>query len=174
MATTCRFASVSVPARLLTAGQLECTSPFPAVVGYVPVEISTNGQDFSTTGVHFEFQRPMAVRALEPSRGPIEGGTFVNVTGYGFSARAASLGYIWCRFNTTSVAAAWRSTTELHCIAPRHATGATSVEVTINEQQHSNDGIRFEYEVVAAYSVCLLYTSPSPRDATLSRMPSSA
>ena len=25
-----------------------------------------------------------------------------------------------------------------------------------------------------AYSVCLLYTSPSPRDATLSRMPSSA
>ena len=27
---------------------------------------------------------------------------------------------------------------------------------------------------VAAYSRCLLYTSPSPRDATLSRMPSSA
>ena len=25
-----------------------------------------------------------------------------------------------------------------------------------------------------AYSICLLYTSPSPRDATLSRMPSSA
>ena len=24
------------------------------------------------------------------------------------------------------------------------------------------------------YSICLLYTSPSPRDATLSRMPSSA
>ena len=27
---------------------------------------------------------------------------------------------------------------------------------------------------VAAYLACLLYTSPSPRDATLSRMPSSA
>ena len=27
---------------------------------------------------------------------------------------------------------------------------------------------------VAIYSICLLYTSPSPRDATLSRMPSSA
>ena len=26
----------------------------------------------------------------------------------------------------------------------------------------------------AVYAVCLLYTSPSPRDATLSRMPSSA
>ena len=29
-------------------------------------------------------------------------------------------------------------------------------------------------ELVAAVNICLLYTSPSPRDATLSRMPSSA
>mgnify|MGYP003311436271 CR=1 FL=1 len=28
--------------------------------------------------------------------------------------------------------------------------------------------------VVVLFSLCLLYTSPSPRDATLSRMPSSA
>ena len=28
--------------------------------------------------------------------------------------------------------------------------------------------------IVAADRICLLYTSPSPRDATLSRMPSSA
>ena len=28
--------------------------------------------------------------------------------------------------------------------------------------------------IIAAILVCLLYTSPSPRDATLSRMPSSA
>ena len=27
---------------------------------------------------------------------------------------------------------------------------------------------------LAAFAICLLYTSPSPRDATLSRMPSSA
>ena len=38
------------------------------------------------------------------------------------------------------------------------------------------DGVRFE-EVFFTYpgqTTCLLYTSPSPRDATLSRMPSSA
>ena len=29
-------------------------------------------------------------------------------------------------------------------------------------------------EYAAKYATCLLYTSPSPRDATLSRMPSSA
>ena len=31
-----------------------------------------------------------------------------------------------------------------------------------------------EDETILWYSPCLLYTSPSPRDATLSRMPSSA
>ena len=30
------------------------------------------------------------------------------------------------------------------------------------------------FVLLAAISTCLLYTSPSPRDATLSRMPSSA
>ena len=34
------------------------------------------------------------------------------------------------------------------------------------------DSIKIENETVA--KICLLYTSPSPRDATLSRMPSSA
>ena len=31
-----------------------------------------------------------------------------------------------------------------------------------------------EFSAVCPFSGCLLYTSPSPRDATLSRMPSSA
>ena len=33
---------------------------------------------------------------------------------------------------------------------------------------------QFFRELVTEESICLLYTSPSPRDATLSRMPSSA
>ena len=155
-AAMCRFGPVAVPARLLTLGhpgQLECISPLPAVAGYVSVEVSMNGQDYSSTGVHFEYQQPVSIRALEPSRGPIEGGTFVNVTGSGFSARAALLGYVWCRFNSTSVAVAWRSSTELHCISPRHQAGAVSVELTQNEQQYTRDNVRFEFEVVAAYTI---------------------
>ena len=31
-----------------------------------------------------------------------------------------------------------------------------------------------EVHIIATNGICLLYTSPSPRDATLSRMPSSA
>ena len=35
----------------------------------------------------------------------------------------------------------------------------------------SPEGIQ---NILGIYDICLLYTSPSPRDATLSRMPSSA
>ena len=149
----CRFGEVAVPARLLSAGQLECTSPRPAAPGYVALEVSTNGRDFSASGVHFEYLRPVALRALEPVRGPVGGGTFVNVTGSGFSARSAQLGYVWCRFNTSAVAAAWARATEVHCIAPAHAPGVTVVALTLNEQQHTSGGARFEYEVGAAHSV---------------------
>ena len=68
----CRFGGVAVPARVLAPGQLECTSPVPAAAGYVAVEVSTNGRDFSSSGVHFEYLRPVSVRALEPAAGRIE------------------------------------------------------------------------------------------------------
>ena len=40
-----------------------------------------------------------------------------------------------------------------------------------NVPKNGDSSKRFKFQVVIA---CLLYTSPSPRDATLSRMPSSA
>ena len=38
----------------------------------------------------------------------------------------------------------------------------------------NEDEVRIFIELASKYNICLLYTSPSPRDATLSRMPSSA
>ena len=38
----------------------------------------------------------------------------------------------------------------------------------------TDDQLRLLKQLIKAANVCLLYTSPSPRDATLSRMPSSA
>ena len=43
-------------------------------------------------------------------------------------------------------------------------------DLNVNEDSF----LAFEVEHMSAYYTCLLYTSPSPRDATLSRMPSSA
>ena len=41
-------------------------------------------------------------------------------------------------------------------------------------KKHAFDADRLRASCEASLSSCLLYTSPSPRDATLSRMPSSA
>ena len=45
--------------------------------------------------------------------------------------------------------------------------------LTLDENKVSFDGYYFPYKLVRD-KVCLLYTSPSPRDRTRSRMPSSA
>ena len=50
-------------------------------------------------------------------------------------------------------------------------------EATIEEEETSTEDVVAEEETtetVAEYDVCLLYTSPSPRDLSTSRMPSSA
>ena len=51
--------------------------------------------------------------------------------------------------------------------------------ITMHARKNGDHGIKvwIEFEkqgVLKKFSYCLLYTSPSPRDATLSRMPSSA
>ena len=56
----------------------------------------------------------------------------------------------------------------LENVEVRYAGGASTAQVVINEQVAGTDGQSVEL------TSCLLYTSPSPRDATLSRMPSSA
>ena len=49
-----------------------------------------------------------------------------------------------------------------------------SVEERIDALTRELEALRLGGDVIEADSSCLLYTSPSPRDATLSRMPSSA
>ena len=44
----------------------------------------------------------------------------------------------------------------------------------LNAFPYPADGTQRTVTAAGMYSICLLYTSPSPRDATLSRMPSSA
>ena len=62
------------------------------------------------------------------------------------------------------------------CIYPLHL--HTIIFTTYHSLHRISDSLDIEVDTIyfdeAHNSVCLLYTSPSPRDATLSRMPSSA
>ena len=56
-----------------------------------------------------------------------------------------------------------------------NSTKQVTLETMINHSKSVRLGIKKSLMVVdMPYNTCLLYTSPSPRDATLSRMPSSA
>ena len=59
--------------------------------------------------------------------------------------------------------------------------GATVTKILVPDRDGVVDDVALGYDHLASYQrgddrpyFCLLYTSPSPRDATLSRMPSSA
>ena len=54
---------------------------------------------------------------------------------------------------------------------PRHHHGIALAEVFASTKPRGQAAVVLSYLTA---STCLLYTSPSPRDATLSRMPSSA
>ena len=142
-----------MPARRVAAGVLACATPRARTPGYVAVEVAADGHEFTSGGAHFEYQRAHRVRALAPSSGPAEGGALVRVAGHGFARRAAVLGYLACRFNRSSAAAAWRGAAEVRCIAPAHAAGVVGVELTQNAQQHTGDGALFEYARALAHSV---------------------
>ena len=55
-------------------------------------------------------------------------------------------------------------------ILPRHAWG----QIPFSRWRQSGDWFRQHLVVSGPFTLCLLYTSPSPRDGLLSRMPSSA
>ena len=58
------------------------------------------------------------------------------------------------------------------CVAPLALIAALAIKLRVDQYGWTPD--RLWATVICSLLVCLLYTSPSPRDATLSRMPSSA
>ena len=59
----------------------------------------------------------------------------------------------------------------------REFSGKRLSELTVHHRDHNHDNNPQDgsnWELLCLYCHCLLYTSPSPRDGLLSRMPSSA
>ena len=69
--------------------------------------------------------------------------------------------------------AAALTTGQIHYTVIGDQGGSTRGSIEVLDPSQSQSG-RSSEEATAGFEYCLLYTSPSPRDATLSRMPSSA
>lgn len=98
----------------------------------VALEVSSNGQDFSNSGVIFRYALTPDVLLLIPSHGPQRGETEVVVVGINF-ANTSSLS---CRFrgdaaDTIVQAARFMNSTHLTCISPAvHQEGDVFLEVS--------------------------------------------
>ena len=143
----CRFeaSGATAVARFVGGAQLECAAPPSAGAGARVLEVSMNGQQFSSSGVRFTYQPAAAVSSLSPTRGAAEGGTPVTVLGSGFSAGAEAAGALLCRWNASVTPAAYVSESALVCnsTARARAAGYVALELSTNGREYTSDGVLF-------------------------------
>ena len=145
--TYCKFGeSKIVTATSSSYGVAECRSP-PHSAGYVAIEISHNGIDFSTSGVQFLFTGSAVVTGIYPSSGSESGGTNITISGNDFMQK----GLLQCIFDKNYVVPAkWIARSAITCVTPAHQPGIISVEVSDNGQQKCIGSANFTYQTRAA------------------------
>ena len=142
----CRFGDIQVQVRVVSPNELTCATPPVASAMNVTLALvrGQSGPPFYDT--YFEFEPSTVIYALNPDRGPREGGSRIALNGEGFSYRAARVGALQCRFNASNVMGEYLSPKTIICIAPAHAPGTVTVEVTNNLQQYTSSGLTFIFD----------------------------
>ena len=126
----------SVDNVLLVAGSEHAARP-------VAVEVASNGQQFSTSGVRFMHNAPPVVSAFYPERGPQTGSTVVRILGANFGAGV----HFMCRFDGVAVDASYdEANSTMHCASvPRATARAAPLEVSLNSQQYTTPAVSFTW-----------------------------
>ena len=141
-ALSCFLARRRVPAIFVDGGHVQCITPTSTIHESGPLEVSSNGVDFTNNGVHFTFVAPIKVRHVWPVIGPIAGGTSVVVRGSGFSGGES----IRCIFNGKTTLATVRSDEELYCFTPPdNVEGSVLLELTNNMVDKTTSPRNFTY-----------------------------
>lgn len=142
-ALVCEFgpAGLLAPARWIDSTMVSCASP-PHVPGNVSLRLSMNGQQFVETGLVFEYLIESAVRSMEPSSGPSQGGTIVEVYGTAF-VNSTSLS---CRLASRRFPAIFVSSGRLRCTTPPSSTTSSApLEISNNGADFTNSGVEFTF-----------------------------
>ena len=142
----CVFGSIKVTVRVLSSSVLRCMTPEGSAGVSMAVEVSNDGETYSTSGVEYSFVADMVVERVVPSRGDVEGTGVVTVYGRHFM-RTDRVG---CRFGGThSVVGRWQSSTALVCAVPAGHAGNASVEVSHDGLSFTESGVQYWYGRVA-------------------------
>jgi hypothetical protein len=148
--------------RLRSHSSYECyTPPMPTAS---TVQVTVN-QDTSAPAVHYRFYEEPVVISVKPPKGPVSGGTYVEISGLQFDFASAELDEVTCRFNTTRVPATFVTSTLLQCVAPKSGEGHVDVEVSMNLVEYSSTGVQFQYQAVVRARHSTLFTKDQLSDA---------
>ena len=146
----CRFGSAEVDATYDPEHEeLRCVST-PSLSGSlgtnVSVEVSLNGQQFTASGVLFEYYLEARVSHLVPAAGPRQGGTLLTVVGSGFS-RGKGLRCMLA--GGAPVYGTLVSDSQLKCATPPAVCGPgaceEAVEISLNSESFTSDGVGFAF-----------------------------
>ena len=129
----CRFGLRTVGATYVNASAMVCQTPaldHSSSTGRVPLEVSNNAQDFSSSGTLFEYVGEVRVANVFPSSGASSGGTLVQAEGEGFGSAGDEHR---CSFGATAVRATFISSRLVRCLTPSQPVSRTvALEVSTN------------------------------------------
>ena len=143
----CRFDTVVVPANLSLdlPHHISCLVPPGLAIGSYALDISLNGQDFTSSSLNFSVYGRPTVTALSPSSGPLLGGTLVEVGGGNLTGG----NHFLCRFGAMLVNASLVTDADqktLQCVSPRMGNATfVAVEVSLNGQDFTADEMVFGF-----------------------------
>lgn len=123
---TCSFGGVYRNATFLSDIAIKCVAP-RHVPGEVFLEVSNDGETFSSSGVTFRFHSDPTVLSIDPPHGPVKGSTLVTITGNHYRPSSK----ITCRFGDTTVPGLYLSSNQMECWTPPMEKIATAVDVKV-------------------------------------------
>ena len=137
-----RFNSTLVAGTLdAGSGKVVCAAAPGAASGAVSLSLSLNGVQFSAA-IEYRYYAAPRVSGVVPAVGPTAGGTLVQVIGSGMVGGVGAGPEYRCRFGNVTVAASLVGEA-LHCVAPSQSAATLPLEISLNGQQFSSDGVGF-------------------------------
>jgi hypothetical protein len=119
---------------------------------FVLIALDSNATRLQVTSQQFTYYQHPSVLNLEPSGGPITGGTGVTVIGSGFTVFSDPLRTPKCKFGSLVVQARADSDDKMFCVTPETLTaGYVSVTVSLNEVDFTSPALGRQYSIPFLY-----------------------
>ena len=143
----------------------------------VPLQVTLNGQQYTpASSLFFDYYRTLRISELRPAAGPVDGGTTIQVHGYGFTGGVGSNPHYLCRFPSplTLVSAVLATVANsgpvLQCTSPARNASSLELEVTINGQNYTADGVFFDGFRPSVWPAPAAWLAPPRSPASSSRL----